>query len=281
MLQKVEVYSSSKLTSSLTVDGSAPVETDFIQILNIDGLDPVKATIDVVNSGNVDGAVSLDPQVPTRNIVLTLRPNPDWNSWTPEALRQFLYSYFIPKTDVKLVFTSDEIGVPVEIIGTVEGCDANPFTKDPTYLVSIVCPDPYFVTSDPVVVDGAIIASEDWATSKTTISLAGNIPIGIELKLTDGFSNELIVQVGDPSAVGTFTMLGSVEGILYLGSVPLNKYLRSGNPDNGTFVNRLYELQLGSKWPILRPGNNDFALMSGFSAGNAWELIYYPKYGGL
>lgn len=281
MLTSVQVYSSSKLADTLTFDPSGPVEADFVQVLNIDGLDPVTASIDMVSSGNTDGAVDMNPQVPTRNIVLTLRPNPDWTNWTPESLRQFIYNYFIPKSQVKLVFHSDEIGVPVEILGMVESCGANPFTRDPQYLVSIICPDPYFVTSDPVVVSGTIISTEDWPTDKTTISLDGNIPIGIELKLDDGFDNELYIQVGDPSAVGIFHMLGSVTGILFMGSVPLNKYLRSGNPANGTFENRLYELQLGSIWPTLRPGDNDFAVMSGFSIGNAWELTYYPKYGGL
>lgn len=280
MLQKVDVYSSSKLVDTLTVSDSDPVENDPIQILNVDGLDPVKAAIDVVTSGNVDGAVSLDASVPTRNIVMTLRPNPDWSTWTAEQLRQFIYNYFIPKTQVKLIFTSEEISGAVEIMGTVESCDANPFTKDPTYLVSIICPDPYFVAVDPVVVDGAIINQSSWGSSKTTISLPGNVPVGMELKVADGFDNELYIQVGNPE-VGTFHMVGSVAGIFYMGSIPLKKYVRSGDPANGTFTNRLYELELGSIWPLLYPGDNDFAVMNAYNVGVTWELSYYPKYGGL
>lgn len=280
MLTKVEVYSSSQLTSSLTFDDSVPIETDFVQVLNIVGLDPVKASIDVISSGNVDGAVGMDSSVPTRNIVMTLRPNPDWNTWTAEQLRQFIYNYFIPKSTVRLYFTSDEISSEVMIEGIVESCDANPFTKDPSYDVSIVCPDPYFVAVDPVVVTGSVINPSGFDSSKTVVTHPGNVPIGVELKMTSGYDTELYVQLGNP-AVGTFLMIGSVTGIFYLGSIPTKKYVRSANTTNGTFLNRLNELQLGSIWPVLNPGDNDFAVMSAYSVGNPWELTFYPKYGGL
>jgi hypothetical protein len=279
-LQKVEIYSSSQLTSTLLVDDSGPIEADYVQVLNIDGLDPVTATIDVVTSGNVDGAVAMDAAVPTRNIVLTIRPNPDWVTWTAEQLRQFIYNYFVPKSLVRLYFTSDEISGEVWIEGVVESCGANPFTKDPTYLISIVCADPYFMASDPVVVDGAIINPANWPTSKSTISNPGNVPIGMILTVADGYDNELYIQAQNP-AVGTFHLIGSVAGILYMGSIPTKKYLRSGDPANGTFTNRLYELQPGSVWPVLAPGDNDFAVMNAYNVGVTWELSFYPKYAGL
>lgn len=279
-LQKVEVYSSSQLTSTLLVDDSGPIEADYVQVLNIDGLDPVTATIDVVTSGNVDGAVAMDAAVPTRNIVLTIRPNPDWVTWTAEQLRQFIYNYFVPKSLVRLYFTSDELSSVVWIEGTVESCGANPFTKDPTYLVSIVCPDPYFVAVDPIVINGYIINPADFPTSKSDVNNPGNVPIGVELKVEDGFDNELYIQLGNP-AVGTFHLFGSVSGILYMGSIPTKKYVRSGNVDNGTFTNRLYELQPGSVWPVFQPGDNDFAVMNAYNVGTSWQLSYNPKYAGL
>jgi hypothetical protein len=100
VLKKVEVYSSVKLATDLPFDESDPVDVDLVQVTNIDGIDPVKASIDIVSSGNADGAVSMDPSVPTRNIVLTIRPNPDWINWTYENLRQVIYSYCVPKCTV-------------------------------------------------------------------------------------------------------------------------------------------------------------------------------------
>lgn len=280
MLQKLEVYSSSKGVTDIFFSDTAPIEEDFVQVLNVDGLDPVTATIDSVASDNVDGAVAMNASVPTRNIVLTLRPNADYQSFTPEGLRQPIYAYFVPKSEVKLVFTSSDIDGPVEIMGIVESCQANPFTKDPTYLVSIVCADPYFTRVDALTASGSVISPDSFETSKSTIHLYGNVPIGVELKMIDGYTSEIYVQMGNP-AVGTFHLIGSVDGIFYMGSIPTKKYVRSASPTNGTFLNRLNELQLGSTWPVLSPGANDFAVMGGASLGNAWELIYYPKYAGL
>lgn len=256
-----------------------PPETDFIQITNIIGLDPVKASIDVMGSGNVDGAISLDSSVPTRNIVMTLRPNPDWINWTFETLREFIYSYFIPKNQVKLIFDSDEIGVLVEILGTIESCEANPFSKDPEFNISIVCPDPYFTTVDPVTVNGTIIAPENWQTSQSSIYIYGNVPVGIELSMASGFVTEVSIQAGNPGK-STFHVVTTVVGILKMNSIPLHKYIREVNAINGSYVNLLSKLELGSVWPVLYPGNNPFAVM-GPSVGNVWQLKYFPKYGGI
>ena len=280
MLNKIEVYSSSQLAADLSFDEEGLIENDFVQVTNIDGLDPVPASIDVVSSDNVDGAVSLEPKVPTRNIVMTLRPNPNWNDWTFETLRKLIYSYFIPKSTVKLVFDSDEIGVPVEILGTIESCEANPFTKDPEYIVSIVCPDPYFITIDPVIVTGTVIHPDNWTSEQSTISLDGNVPIGIEVILSSGFSTELYIQIGNLGNPN-FHVITTVEDMFSMGSRPLNKFIRKVNLSNGAFENLLPKLQFGSAWPVLKPGDNPFAIMDGFSLGNPWELKYFPKYGGI
>lgn len=279
MLKSVQVYSSSQLAEAVAFNNSDPIESDFIQVTNIDGIDPVTASIDVVSSGNVDGAISLDPKVPTRNIVMTLRPNPNWTTWTFEQIRKFIYSYFIPKNTIQLIFDSDEIGVLVEIFGVVESCTANPFSKDPEYNISLICADPFFTTVDPIVVTGTIIDPSNWTAEKSTIQCNGNIPIGIELKLPNGFNAEIYVQTGD-SPDSTFHVIDVIYEILAINSIPLHKYIREVSTSDGSFTNKLSKLQLGSRWPILTPGDNSFAVM-GPSVGFSWELTYYEKYGGL
>jgi Phage tail protein RIFT-related domain len=279
MLNTVEVYSSSQLAEAVSFNNSDFIENDFVHVINIDGLDPVTASIDVVSSGNVDGAISLDTQVPTRNIVMTLRPNPDWTTWTYEQIRKLIYSYFIPKTDVKLIFDSDEIGTPVEIVGVVESCSANPFTKDPEYAISLICADPYFATVDPIVATGSVIDPSNWSAGKSTILNKGSVPIGIELKLPVGFNAEIYVQTGD-SPDSTFHVIDVVTGVFAMNSIPLHKFIKEINSSDGSFVNLLSKLQLGSQWPVLEPGINSFAVM-GPSVGFPWELTYHEKYGGV
>jgi len=150
VLTEVKVYSSWRSGPTLVLDPDGRAETDLIQISNIDGLDPVKASVNTSPYGSVDGASYTGSSVLSRNIVLTLKLNPDWNTWTYEKIRRLIYSYFMPKLITRLVFYSDDM-IPVEILGIVESASVNPFSKDPEILVSIVCPNPYFQALDPTI----------------------------------------------------------------------------------------------------------------------------------
>ena len=279
MLNDVTVYSTSQQAVALTFPDSDPLENDIIQVVNIDGLDPVTAAINVVSSGNVDGAIDLDASVPTRNIVLTLRANPNWNDWTYETIRKFIYSYFIPKTSIKLVFDSDEIGIPVEILGVVESCESNPFSQSPEYHISLICSDPYFTAVDPTVISGSIIAASSWTSSKSNIAYHGTVPTGIKLNLNSGFSTEIYIQAGE-SSDSVFHIVTDVDDVFELISIPLHKSIREVTSGDGTFTNLLGKVQLGSSWPVFIPGFNSFAVM-GPSVGNPWELTFFEKYGAL
>ena len=97
MLTKLQAYSSWESAQTLLLPDSGREETDRLQIRNIDGLNPVKGTVNTSPFGSVDGAAYTGTDIDTRNIVLTIRPNPDWDQWTIEGLRKLVYSYFMPK----------------------------------------------------------------------------------------------------------------------------------------------------------------------------------------
>lgn len=282
MLSKVEVYTSAQTVTVLPLAEPGRAETDLLQVRDIQGLDPVKAAISTTTYGALDGVAITGREVPSRNIVLTVHPNPDWTSWTPETLRQLLYSYFMPKSSVKLVFTSDEIGV-VEISGEVESCDANPFSKDPEFIVSIICPDPYFTSVNSLIVSGETIVPDDFASGKVTVHLGGNIPSGIELTVLASDPWFWYTQIGNPQL--SFFHLGlSGTGAdpqnLDLNSRPKQKFVRKFTSGGGIVTNLLAKILAGSVWPTLQPGNNDFAVMTDVG-GEAWMLRYYERYGGL
>src|SRR5678816_2690021 len=154
MLKTVQVYTTMPGVEILTLDPLGVPEDDPVQVRHIEGLDPTKANISTLSYAAIDGDAFLGSNVPSRNIVLTLGPNPDWSTWTFESLRQLIYSYFIPKySTVQLVFDSDEVGI-VQISGIVEDVLANQFTKDPEYIVSLVCLDPMFTAVTPDTVSG-------------------------------------------------------------------------------------------------------------------------------
>lgn len=281
-LTRVDVYSSSQIAQEFSLSGSG-IEEDLFQVLNIDGLDPAKASINMLSLASGDGSTVIGTDLPSRNIVLTIKTNPNWDNYSHENLRQRLYEYFVPKNEIKMIFISDELP-SVEILGVVESIEANPFTQDPQFLVSIVCPDPHFTAVDPTIINGTCVAIDDWPPA-APISIGGDIPVGFRIDLSDGFtSGDIGIQVGDP-AVSAFRIYVPLSdpcpgtNIFRMDSRPLHKYVRTIEYPNGVITNLLRFIQDGSAWPYLEPGDNLFAVMG--PTGNSWQLKYYAKYGGF
>jgi hypothetical protein len=283
VLTEVKAYSSwrSAPTLPLSVDGSA--ETDLIQVRNINGLDPVKASVNTSPFGSVDGASYVGSSVLSRNIVLTLHPNPNWDDWSYEGLRRLIYSYFMPKRPTRLVFYSDDM-IPVEIAGIVESVDVNMFSKDPELLVSIVCPDPYFTALDPVVLTGQ--TGLPGLAPVSIVDYNGSIETGMRVKVTKSSSavpTNIGIQIGDPKLI-YFAVLATVNANMYFetSSLAMQKYVQNVNIGTGIITNLLSKvhIQEGSLWPTFQPGENEFSVITDIGAHD-WELTYFERFGGL
>ena len=286
MLTEVKAYSSWPSAPTLLLDDTGRAETDLVQIRNIDGLNPVKATVNTSLFGSVDGSSYTGGSIASRNIVLTLHPNPDWDIWTYESIRKLLYQYFMPKKPTRLVFHSEDMN-PVEIIGIVESVEANPFTKDQEFQVSVICPDPYFTAIDPTIVTFQAVRP---GGSIYEIDYKGNIETGMHVNVTwgsDPAPTYIAIQIGDPAALGAITYFqtaATVSASKYfeLNSVPMKKYVQNVDIGTGLITNLLSKTQIseGSSWPSFVPGLNYFSVIT--DQGNQdWELTYYERFGGL
>lgn len=281
MLTQVKAYSSLPSAPTLFLSEVGRAETDFVQIRDIEGLDPVAASIGMVPYGSSDGEDYVGSSVLSRNIVLTIHPNPDWNVWTYEALRRLLYVYFQPKQRVRLVFYSDDMN-EVDIRGYVESFAANMFSKDPEYLASIICPSPYFKTIDPVVLTGNANLE-----IPITINYNGNIPGGILLKLesTVGTANEVTITVGKQKFNVKASPIADDDCYFQMCSFPMQKAItryETSDVDQSKGISLLSNLNVaqGSEWPLLQPGDNTFNVET--DAGTQhWTLEYFELFGGL
>lgn len=278
MLTEVKAYSTWQSAPQLLLDDNGRAETDLIQVRNIQGLDPVIASIGTAPFGSVDGEAFVGTSVKSRNIVLTLHPNPDWGVWTFEALRRLLYSYFMPKQEVRLVFYSDDMPT-MDIRGIVETVAANPFSEDPEFLVSIICPDPYFYATTPVILTGGAIRA---GGSVLDIEYNGSVEAGVQVKLekvsgTD--PNSIGIQIGDPN-LSWFTVNVGVDSDTYfqMSSFPRSKYAKTVTAAKDKSV--LANVVEGSEWPMLLPGTNEFSVITNVGVQN-WELTYFERFGGL
>jgi hypothetical protein len=277
VLTKVQAFSSWASVPMLSLDADGREETDLIQIRNIDGLDPVKATVSTSPFGSVDGVSFTGTRVDSRNIVLTLHPNPDWDNWTNDKLRKLLYRYFMPKLMTRLVFYSDDIS-PVEIFGYVEDIQANSFAKDLEYQVSIICPDPYFTAVTPSIMVGV---SGQWST----VEYNGDVETGVFLRVTQANeppSNYLYVAFGPDHKIFTVWYESVTEYKYFtMSSIYGQRFVRSILISGGTFTNLLSKVEDSAPWPVLIPGDNDFCVVTDHAGNEDWELTYYERYGGL
>lgn len=280
MLTEVKAFSSWQSAPTLPLVDNGRAETDLIQVTNITGLDPVKAAVSTSPFGSVDGSAYTGSSVQSRNIVLTLRPNPNWDDYTYEALRRLLYSYFMPKRPTRLIFYSDDL-IPVKIDGIVESVEVNLFSKDPELQVSIVCPDPYFIALNPEVITGQSVRPGGVIA---TIDYDGTVEAGLYVKVTHVSTpapTYIGIQVGDP-AVTYANVVATVSSSLYfeLSSIPMQKYVQNVDLNTGVIINLLSKIQQGSQWPLLQPGENDFSIITDAGVQD-WELTYFERFGGL
>jgi phage-related protein len=280
VLTEVKAYSSWASAPTLLLDQDGRPETDLVQIRNIEGLEPVKASVNTSLFGSVDGAAYTGASVPSRNIVLTIHPNPDWHTWKYEDLRKLIYSYFMSKKPVRLVFYSDEDS-PVEIFGIVESVDNSIFSKDQEFNVSVICPDPYFTSLDPKVITGQSIRS---GGAPRVVTYNGSVETGIRVKVSfsSGAAPTTIgIQVGDPK-VSYFNVAATVGSTLYvdMSSVAMQKYIQNVSIGSGVITNLLSKMQEGSKWPLFEQGDNNFSVITDQGVQD-WELSFYERFGGL
>lgn len=291
VLTHIEVHSPRTDIDELTFS-IQNADTDTIQIRNIVGLEPVKASVNTTPFGSGDGESHDGSSVGKRNIVFTLGLNPNWVDQSIESLRTLLYAYFTPKLGVTLKFFSD-IRVPCEIFGLVESCEPSIFSKDPEMQVSIICPKPFFIGVAPIVVQGEIksdveVIAEFLDTEDATeINYEGTVPTEFKLRLTP--------SAGVPSYTGHFVIVNktpelipvwfetTVDGTqdVEFSSIKGQKYLRLDTAGIYENILHLAYNPIGTfRWAQFQPGINLFGVVSN-TEGQEWILEYFDRFGGL
>lgn len=247
-------------------------------IQNVDGLDPVKATLTSTAFAGVDGVQFQSARREARNIVITAGLNPDPLTETVRSLRNRLYAFFMPTTKVDLTLYDDE-GPTVTISGVVEDAPSPLFTQEPAMNVSVMCPKPDFLDAVTTsITDGMTTSS----TSGRTISYPGTSKTGtvITLNVNRTMSDFTIyhqppnddlrqLDFSAPLVAGDVLTISSVTGDK---GVTLNR--------GGTISSLLYGKSPQSSWIELLPGNNVITFYA-TGAGVPYTLDYVARYGGL
>lgn len=273
--------------------GDGTADTNSLQITDIDGVGPVKAAVTTNPYGLTDGESLVGSSTGKRNIVLTIRLNPDWATQTMAELRSQLYRYFMPKQQVLLRFHSTHLPT-CQIEGVVESADPAIFSREPEMVVSILCPKPDFVAEASTVVTGVTLANGSGFGGVIPIEYDGTVNTGMRLDVTKSaaaasFGTTLGVYFR--SAGVTLVPLGFLVGLtsyqidadyfVRVNSVPGAKQVRRIETIGGDGISLLDRIGASSNiWPTLVPGLNLFYVTT-TPGGADWTMTYNERFGGL
>jgi hypothetical protein len=277
MITQIEVTTPQGNVMTLALDD--PVSPFVVE--DIQGLDPVKASLVSSGFANLDGAQYQTSRRETRNITMRIGFNYDPMSIgvLPRDLRDQLYRFFMPKSQVKLLFWRGAGPTDaVEISGRVESFVSPLFTREPKVDISIICFDPDFTDYSPALASGTTVST----TAEVVYDYQGTIETGFvfDLNVNRSLSSFTIYNRMPDNTLQVLEIASSlISGdVVTISTVQGNKSVIRTR--SGVATSILYAMSPQSAWIEFFPGENNFRV---YAAGAAipYDLTYTARYGGL
>ena len=136
------------LGDSIKLELGRPEQSGFL-IKSVSGLGPSKANINTTEVSTNDGSLFNSARLNQRNIVFDFIFVESINRESIEDIRQKSYKYFPIKKNVDLLIETDNR--IVKATGYVESNEPNIFSSQEGAQISIICPDPYFYSTEKTV----------------------------------------------------------------------------------------------------------------------------------
>lgn len=273
MLTKVEARTAAGTLFTFPIYDIA----DGYVVEDIEGLDPVKATLVYSSFAGQDGSTFQAARRENRNVILKLGYEPDYAQTTTQILRSKLYQGFMPKSKVQLRFYEDT-GLVVNVSGTVESFLSPRFTKDPIGTISIICENPDFDTLETLRLSGVTTPG----SINTELTYDGTIETGFLFTLNADRTMTGFTMYNTDMSNTQYSMpfaSAMVAGdVLRISTVPGNKYAVLTHA--GADVSVLYGVSAGASWLQLFPGLNKLRVLAA-GAAVPWTIDFTTKYGGL
>lgn len=255
----------------LTIPAYRPIIGSKYVIRNIEGLDPVKSTINLSKYASVDGEVFQGSSVGIRNIVFTIGYRDSYDGRDSlQELRRELYAIFTPTETVELRFKSgDAYTSTMKIFGYVESIETSIFTEDPQVQISVICPDPYFSAVWGVRIEGRVPSTLDMGP---LIGTAPS-PFAVTLYPTNNVSRVEINNFKDPRIIWEGTIVGGQPFVLSTS--------RHDKRIEVAFQNRLDGLKQGSLGMKVSKRSSKLSIQVPGGAPMDAVVQYTPRYLGF
>lgn len=273
MLKSVRVVSTGNQGKNETIALSGVGTSPFF-IKSIEGLDPVKNTINTTDSVYKPGNYFNSSHAEARNLVFTIGLNQRSSyGLNFEDMRFRIYEIFQPGIPVLIEFVSDRFPKGLMIKGYTEDISNTLFTATPDVQVSMLCHDPYFF--DPELVN--LEFSSDYEDLK---SYLGNAPG--PFNLTKRF------DAAPPGAV-TFGVMNGPDLTLKAGTIQAGDIVTINTDPNlrditikrGSSVIQGYTgIQSGTLIQFLS-ATQDHIFINGGGTTPGFKIAFYRRYLGL
>jgi hypothetical protein len=277
MLTKVEITSNQGVVLELPI--GEPYMGYMVQ--DIEGLDPVKAILVTSSFANEDGEEYHSSRRGPRDIVLKLKLEPDYSTGSAWELRNDLYNFFMPESEISLRFFVEAFGY-VDISGVVESFNCPMFVKEPEATVSIHCVKSDFLHPDQYVFEGVTT----WLDTEYEINYDGTIETGLQFQITaDRLMQEglTIYHRGPDNSMNIleFTEPLSAGATLDISTIAGAKGATLTTDATGT-DSILFGVTPQSAWINLMPGKNYIRVFADITnASIPYTITYTKRRGGL
>lgn len=263
---------------------------DKYDILSIDGLTSPDTNINTSSLYYTDGCLVNSMRAEKRNIVINLNIKPPI-----ETNRLKLYKFFACKAKITLYWTNDSRDVYIK--GIIEKFETNLFDKVQQPQISIICPQPYFISTTEDVIgftdneslfefpfsipDMGIIMGEGKGRISQLVDV-GEANTGIIVKITafgGAVTNPSITNrtTGDTFTIN-YTMSANQQIVINSNAGEKSIYLYTESSKKNFLSKRKY----GTKWITCVPGYNDFYYTAESGSANMQvEFIVNKKYQGV
>lgn len=280
------------LNEELILTLKNPEQSGFY-VINVDGLGPCKADINMTEMATNDGAEFNSARVNSRNIVLSLIFS---EIPSVEYYRQLTYKYFPLKKKLKIIVETDNR--LCEAYGYVESNEPTIFSQREGTQISIICPDSNlyssqikttvlsgvesafeFPFSNESLTEKLIEFSRLIKTNQENVKYDGDIDVGVVINI-DAVGTAKNINIYNVTARQSMKILddkmvsvmgGSIKANdrITISTVKGNKYITLLR--DGAETNILNCLDKKPNWFTISKGDNIFA----FDADEGYENLYF------
>lgn len=258
-------------------------------ITKIEGLTPATANIATSVLSGMDGSKLNRANIPNRNIVLTIYPQ------IPiEENRIFLYRWFMPGKEITIYYANGERAVHID--GVIEACEGDLFQQTEVLQVSIICPQPYFISDDVTYINANYLTSmfefpcaiaevgikfsEYKYRESIYIENVGDLTTGMKIIMRASgrvtqpsvYNRETVEFFGVD-----FTMQSS--DVIEINTAQGKKSVRLIR--DGLTTNLINSVLPKSTWLQVKPGTSVFTYESAYIENLTVEFLFNPMFGGV